>query len=134
MHRRRVPARHKPKVQPWITPELQSLLRSRKYAHRRAMANPGNSALLWKYRHIRRQGTLLNRRLKIQYYVKLLRSNKSNPRQHWQVIKKITGMARTRQPVPVSCSQLSAFFSGTVSCPSRQTLHLPVGPQLKGSG
>ena len=40
-------------------------------------------------------------------------------------------MARTRQPVPVSCSQLSAFFSGTVSCPSRQTLHLPVGLQLE---
>ena len=116
---------------PWLTSQLKVLLQQRKAAHRKAMANPSDKTLLWKYRQIRRSGTLLNRRLKEHYYINLLRKNASNPRQHWAVIKTVTGMKPTVTNVQVSATQLSNFFSTTVACSSRQPLSLPEGPRLK---
>ena len=130
---RRVPKTNKPKPQPWVTPPLKALLQKRIHAHREARKNPQNARKLWKYRNLRREGTLLNRRLKQKYYLDLMRSNAFNPRQHWKVIREVTGRPKVHARPVAPIDELSDFFRGTVSCPTRQQLVCPEGPQPEES-
>ena len=131
--RRRVPSCKKPPPKPWMNHELRGLLRSRKLAHRKALSRPQDKDALWKYRHIRRQGTILNRRLKHQYYIDLLTACKSNPHTHWKVIKHITGTARLNIAPKAPINQLSNFFASTVASTTRYDLSLPYGPLPKNA-
>ena len=70
----------KPKPQPWVTSDLKHLLQKRRHLHRKFLKNPSNQRLHQQYRAVRREGTLLNRRLKAEYMMKQFKSMKRNPR------------------------------------------------------
>ena len=125
---RRVPRPTKPKPQPWVTQGLKALLQKRRYAHRRALKNPQNKQLLWKYRNIRREGTLMNRRLREQYYLNLLRTTAYKPRLHWRVIKEVTQRQKVYTTPAAPIDELSSFFGKTVGNSSRAQLLCPQGP------
>ena len=76
-----LPTFTKPKPQPWVTPHLKQLLQQRIHLYRKTLKRPEDQLLLQQYRSIRRQGTLLNRHLKLEYLMNQFQSQRYNPRE-----------------------------------------------------
>ena len=60
-------ASSKPKPHPWLTDRLKYLFQQRTHLHRKVRAYPAEQQLLQKYRAVRREGTLLDKKLKSEY-------------------------------------------------------------------
>ena len=118
-----------PQPPPWFTPELTQLLRQRKHLHRQWLKHRDERSRQ-AFRAARRSGTLLSRRLRAKYYTRQFLEFRRNPRAHWQVLNRLLGRNKLRQPLPVDTQSLTAVFSQQVSDPSRPIhIALPSGPQ-----
>ena len=119
---------HKKSPKPWITPELRFLLARRQYLHRRACKKASDPAALEEYRRVRREGTLMNRRLRSQYYQHQFMSVRKQPRGQWQLLN---GLLRRHTKDTLGGTDhigISRTFAQTVSDPIRTHLHCPSGP------
>jgi len=122
-----VPTCGKPKPQPWVNGDLKRLLEKRKHLHKRVTKHPGNATLLQQYRSLRREGTLLNRRLRRQYYLQQFKSVKSKPRRQWALLNTLTGRQILPTPPGASLRNLTDTFASIVTSPTgQQTLRAPV--------
>ena len=95
----------KPKPSPWCTPALQFLLRNRKHLHRALLKHPDNLELKRRYQQTRREGTLLNRRLKSRFYQLEFYQSHRNPRQQWQLLNRLLGRNRVSAPSRITPDQ-----------------------------
>ena len=82
--------------------------------------------LLQKYRAVRREGTLLNKKLKSEYYVKQFRVRRRDPRGQWALLNSLSGRQQVRVVPAASISDLTETFADIVHDPSRpEVLLLP---------
>lgn len=126
---RRKPKRNGPMPQPWVDTNLRNLLHQRKHLHRAVIKNPGDQLLLQQFRSIRRQGNLMNKRLRSAYFQQEFATARNNPRKQWKLINTLTGRAKPRQPPLATVNQLTTSFSRTVSShPTAPPLAVPHGP------
>jgi len=109
----------KPKPQPWVNPELQNLLRYRRTLHRQTVKRPADSTLKERYRSVRRQGKILNRKLKSDFFKQRCRDLKHNPRAQWALLNTMSGRATVRKPPKASVTELTDVFAGYVGDASR---------------
>ena len=121
-----VPSVKKPKPQPWVNAQLRYLLHQRKHLHTKVKKDPDNSRLLQKYRQVRREGTLLNRRLKSQHCEAAFVKLKRNPRAQWALINKLTGRQKLRADPKADVIELSTTFADVVT--ETHSHHQPVMP------
>ena len=122
----RPPAFSKPKPHPWLTDRLKYLLQQRTHLHRKVRAHLAEQQLLQKYRAVRREGTLLNKKLKSEYYVKQFRDRRRDPRGQWALLNSLSGRQQVRVVPAASISDLTETFADIVHDPSRpEVLLLP---------
>ena len=94
------------------------------------MRNPTDTQLLQLYRAARREGTLLNKRLKNQYLVREFSDCRNDPRRQWKLLNKLLGRNTTPTPLKADVSSLTNFFGSVVSDPERPpSLQIPQGPR-----
>ena len=105
----------RPRPQPWLTEHLKYLLQQRRHLHRKSRKDPDNQGLLQRYRSVRREGTLLNRRLKAEYMIKHFQSMKGNPRGQWALINKLSGRSKSRVAPKATLEDLTNTFEGVVT-------------------
>ena len=116
----RLPLCPKPKPQPWATPELRKLLQRRTTLHRRVLSQPGNMVLSkQQYRSVRREGTLLSRRLKSRFLMHQFSALRRNPRGQWALLNSLSGRRKVRNQPIASPSSLTETFANIVHDPSR---------------
>jgi len=120
----------KPRPQPWVTNQLRYLFHQRKHLHSKMIKHPNNPAIRQTYRAVRRQGTLLNRKLKSEYYQRELSDSMRNPRRQWQLINKLSGrstvssMYKCQASIPSLTTAFSSIVSisaSTSTCVTTQT-------------
>ena len=116
-----IPHCKKPLPQPWVDENLKRLLEKRRHLHRKVRKNPGNKSFLESYRRIRREGTLLNRRLKSEYCAQKFKELKANPRAQWAMINFLSGRQQLRSPPKASVSDLTTTFAAIVTDVTRPT-------------
>ena len=122
----RPPAFSKPKPHPWLTDRLKYLHQQRIHLHRKVRAHPAEQQLLQKYRAVRREGTLLNKKLKSEYYVKQFRDRRRDPRGQRALLNSLSGRQQVRVVPAASISDLTETFADIVHDPSRpEVLLLP---------
>ena len=114
-----VPSFSKPKPQPWLTPHLRYLLQQRKHLHRKVRSRPSDQQLMQRYRAVRREGTLLNRRLKSEFLMQQFRNMKRDPRGQWCLLNKLSGRAITKSTPAAPLPALTATFAAVVHDPAR---------------
>eukprot|EP00117_Sycon_ciliatum_P040795 scpid37281/ scgid3278/ Probable RNA-directed DNA polymerase from transposon X-element; Reverse transcriptase len=114
-----VPSFSKPKPQPWLTPHLRYLLQQRKHLHRKVRSRPSDQQLMQRYRAVRREGTLLNRRLKSEFLMQQFRNMKRDPRGQWCLLNKLSGRATTKSTPAAPLPALTATFAAVVHDPAR---------------
>lgn len=123
---RRISKPNKPRPQPWVTPHLQHLFHRRSHLHRAALRDPST---IWKFRAVRRESTLLNRRLKREFYLNEFRLAKNNPRKQWKLINLLSGRANVTQAPAASINSVATHLASVVTDDNRPTvLHTPQGP------
>ena len=110
----RLPLCPKPKPQPWATPELRKLLQRRSTLHRRVLSQPGNMVLKQQYRSVRREGTLLSRRLKSRFLMHQFSALRRNPRGQWALLNSLSGRRKVRNQPIASLSSLTETFANIV--------------------
>ena len=113
-----ISARAKPKPQPWVSDQLRRLLERRKHLHARVLKHPGNESVKQQYRATRREGTLLNRKLRREYYNREFRDVKNKPRQQWALLNSLTGRNFVREQPKATLGDLSATFASIVTDPN----------------
>ena len=113
------PAFSKPKPQPWVTPQLKHLLQQRIHLHRKVRTHPSDQQLLQRYRAIRREGTLLNRQLKSQYYIWEFKNRRHDPRGQWAIINSLSGRTAVRAAPAATLADLTTTFAEIVHDPAR---------------
>ena len=119
----------RPRRQPWVTPHLKKLLQLRINLHRKLRRNPTDGPLLQQYRAARREGTLLNKKLKTEYCMKAFNTHKRNPRAQWQILNKLAGREKVKSLPKATISDLTATFATVVCDPARPSeLVLPSPP------
>lgn len=118
-----------PRPPPWMTPDLRKVLEKRKHSHRKWLKRPDDDLLRQQFRAVRREGTLLSRRLKSAYYLRQFTNATRDPRAQWRILNHLLGRQQTRGTLPVDIPSLTTTFSKHVSDPSRHvTLPIPNGP------
>lgn len=122
----------KPRPSPWVTPALRKLFHSRAHWHRASIRDPSNATLRQKFRAARREGTLLNKRLRSEYYLTQFHDTRSSPREHWRVLNNLLGRQKIQSPLPVATSQLTDHFSRIVQDRPEEGI-LPCGPSTEHS-
>jgi len=115
----------KPKPQPWVTRELAKLLQYRRTLHRRSKSRPNDQDLKQKYRAVRREGKLLNKRLKSAYLIEQFQALKNNPRSQWSLLNSLAGRKSVRTKPKAALCDLTNTFAGTVHDPNRPQQLLP---------
>ena len=121
----RLGASSKPKPSPWCTTELQRILQRRQHLHRAVLKNPNDTTLLQRYRDTRREGTLLNRRLKSRFYQSEFYRAHQDPRQQWKLLNGLIGRQRAPESSNISPQAHSLVFATVVHDPDRKPLVLP---------
>jgi len=114
---RQVSVTTRPPSRPWVTPHLKQLFNRRKNCHRIWLKQPENEQLRQRFRSARRESTLLNKRLRSQYFIQQFLDNRDNPRGHWRVLNTLLGRRPTRTIPPVETQQLTEVFSKQVLAP-----------------
>lgn len=115
---------------PWLTSELQDLVRTRNKLHSRVVKDPTNVTLRTEHKAARRAARRLERHLRNEYFRAMCRT--ANPRLVWKAINSVTGRCRVKQTPGASLDDMSAAFGEVVHDPSRPALlHMPVGPGNK---
>ena len=72
----------------WLTSEYQKLRKTRDKLKK--FADKSKSAYLFlSYKHVRNKVNALNRKLKIEYYTKLINENLGNTKQTWKIVNEI---------------------------------------------
>ena len=115
----------KPRPQPWVTPELKQMFHRRSSAHRALIKHPMDDRLRQQYHAIRRQGTLLNRKLKSVYYKDKFSAATGNPRLQWAVLNQLTGRRKSHPTPKASLSSLSDILGNIVHDEHRAALTTP---------
>jgi len=105
----------KPRPQPWVTEQLKYLFRKRKQLHRQVLKNRNDSSILQRYRLMRREGTVLNKRLKSKYYQHEFSTMKRNPRAQWALINRLSGRSKPSVPPQAGINDLAQTFSAIVA-------------------
>ena len=119
---------------PWITRELRSLLARRQYLHRRVRKKGSNDpALLEEYRRVRREGTLLNRRLRSRYYQNEFMSVRKQPRNQWVLMNALLRRKAKDSGEGIDHKGVSQVFQQIVTDPDRLPLLCPFGPHRQPS-
>ena len=127
-----VPVRNskRPRPQLWVNNQLRTLLQKRKQLHTQARKNLSRLELLQKYRSVRRQGTMMNRRLKSEYFINQFQEHRHNPKAQWNMINTLSGRIKPRTKAKAPLSKLAKTFTSVVTDSSRpQQLPIPSGPQ-----
>lgn len=113
------PAATKPRRPMWETPELRRLFLLKRSAHRALLTkNPNDVALREKFRALRRQFQLLNKKTRSQYYQELFTSVRRQPRLHWKLLNGLLGRHHVATVHPVSTCDFTATFSRVVRAPA----------------
>ena len=97
-------------------------------AHRAFIKHPMDDRLRQQYRAIRRQGTLLNRKLKSVYYKDKFSAATGNPRLQWAVLNQLTGRRKSHPTPKASLSSLSDTLGNIVHDEHRTALTTPDTP------
>ena len=100
----------------------------RSSAHRALIKHPMDDRLRQQYRAIRRQGTLLNRKLKSVYYKDKFSAATGNPRLQWAVLNQLTGRRKSHPTPKASLSSLSDTLGNIVHDEHRAALTTPDTP------
>jgi len=114
----------KPKPQPWVTPELKKLLQARRNLNRRTQKHPADETLRQRYRSVRREGKLLNKRLKTNYFIQEFSNLKRNPRGQWALLNSMSGRGTLRTTPRADMTDLTDTFARIVHDPSRQPMQI----------
>ena len=117
-----VPNCKKPTPQPWITPELQKLLQRRSHLHKKLGAKRDDPQLLQSYRAVRREGTILNGKLKSQYCMKQFTALKNNPKGQWSLLNGLAGRKCVRRLPKATLNELTTTFANVVHDPTRPNI------------
>ena len=119
---------NKPRLPPWMTPELQRMQRRSKLIRRQSIQNPTNTYLPQQFRSVRRQGTKLNKKPRSRYYMQRFHSSKDSPHEHWNVLNSLLGRKPSQTALPVSTSELTTTFASLVTNTlSRKPCPIPLG-------
>ena len=116
-----ISARQKPKPQPWVNDRLRNLFHKRKHLHMKVLKRPHDESVKQQYRTTRREGTLLNRKLRREYYNRQFRIVKDKPRQQWALLNTLTGRNIIHEQPQASLEDLSSTFQSIVTDPNRST-------------
>ncbi|XP_065195251.1 uncharacterized protein LOC135826575 [Sycon ciliatum] len=94
---------------------------------KKVRTHPSDQQLLQRYRAIRREGTLLNRQLKSQYYIREFKNRRHDPRGQWAIINSLSGRTAVRAAPAATLADLTTTFAEIVHDPARPVeLPLPV--------
>ena len=121
----------KPHPAPWVTPALRKLFHSRAHWHRASIRDPNNPMARQNFRAARRESTILNKRLRSEYFLNRFHVAKDNPRAHWRVLNSLLGRQKIPAPLPVATAQLTEQFSKVVQADAEESI-LPLGPPCRG--
>ena len=125
-----VPNSKRPRPQPWVNNTLRTLLQKRKQLHTQARKHPSRLELLQQYRSVRRQGTIMNRQLKSEYFIHQFQEHRHNPKAQWNMTHALSGRIKPRTEAKAPLSELAKTFTSVVTDSSRpQQLPIPSGPQ-----
>ena len=126
----RLPSFTKPRPQPWVTPALKKLFQRRSYLHRKLRKHAADQQLQQQYRSVRREGTILNRKLKTEYCIHQFKSQSHNPKGQWRVLNQLAGRVPLRSTPIAPLSDLTDTFATVVHDPTRpSSLPLPRPPE-----
>ena len=109
----RVPSISKPRQQPWVTPSQQNLLPKR-IIHRKVRKHPNDCQLFQSYRSCRREGTLLNKRLKTAHCFHLFKAHRRNPKGQWMMLNQLAGRNTVHSVPKASFRDLTSMFADLV--------------------
>lgn len=117
---------------PWLTTDLQTLVRERNSLHHKLCQQPQDNELRQKHKAARRAARKLDRRLKNEYFQKMCASGSS--KMIWRALNTVSGRKRTSQAPNASLEALSSTFGSVVSDPHRpSSLSPPSGPPPRSS-
>lgn len=114
-----VPYCPRPRTQPWVTADLKKLLVRRAYLHRKSRKRPNDQRLQQDYRANRREGTLLNRKLKTQYLKNKFTQLKHNPRGQWRLLNTLSGRSTVHTTPSATLPDLTQTFASIVNDATR---------------
>lgn len=127
IRRKVVPQCPRPRPQPWVDSRLRTLLTRRAYLHRKTRKNPYDPVAKRLYRANRREGTLLNRRLKSEYLQSQFQHLQHNPRGQWALLNRLAGRSQVRSQPKASLTNLTSTFANIVEDPTRPaSLRIPI--------
>ena len=100
-------------------PTLHTFADTQATPHCEARKNVSRLELLQQYRSVRRQGTMMNRRLKSEYFINQFQEHRHNPKAQWNMINTLSGRIKPRTEAKAPLSELAKTFTSVVTDSSR---------------
>ena len=117
--------KHKTRICPWLTQELQEAVAKRNSLHRKSCKSPADVALREEFRKQRSLARKLERQLRNQYFSSECLSHQGDSRRIWKTLNSVTGRCRVTKSPQVPLQQLNNQFSQVVTDPTRPAILVP---------